>query len=974
MDPPLSPLGSLDPHMLRDMVVDKQGVPPGSHMSNSSSNPQHWSPAHVSQNTASPASIDSPRSQQRLSTGSNTDVNSPFQNRPASQQPQHFDFNTPRTPIFPGPSNSPTKSVPSQQQQQQHMMSPAGRSPQQPQSQMSQHMPSSPFPRTSSAASSNACPSPYPQASQMNNQPYQQQMYTSGYPNPRMPGYPNGQQSYANYNQVNPQWQNQNIHQPYMNQQRMISQPIQRPMIRYPPGYPPGAVPQQFMYQQARPVRPQYPQVNGSAPQTPGAVPQSPNQATNYAYSNQGGMNQPQAQQHFYMQQQQQRLQQQGNAGSPSPMVRPFLQQMPPGTPTPTQNISHPTINGQAMNPHARYVPNGMSGSTPMQYSNNVPQAPQNQIPPQHIGQSPDLAPQPQGQCPPMVRQHIPPHQNVNSGMYPNTVPVHSNIPLPGSNSLMHVGQPGVMRMAQPLRASTYYDIDPHWQHRVVNTATFLAGCVFFFDNDLLLEPNELQNQLRYYGADFESGQPSPAVTHVVVEFMTEKARDMIKTTRNARFVTPSYVSDVIAKKRLCPPYKASHLPSAWGLTQRDQLPGYNKIFAAEGFDGDEIEMVKVLTKGVGGIFNACISQNHAALIAKGEGGMKYMKAQEFDIPVVNLLWLVRLYFGNSSIISELRHSEYCAGVPGTGEINGPHVLEKISENAANLLVPWKSPILVNEAILQKAVQLRSQVEGDISCFPHHKIKLYTETPTEDQIAQALNILQREDKLPNVRVFLDRLPPVLIDSLRKRIRFLGGQVTDSIVDCTHFVTCDLKRTIQLCEALGQGKEVVDPSWVDHSFSCLRFIDSLDFRVRDYENEAKYGFNVLNTIFRARTRHVFEDVTFHVSPNVQPSHEIVRRLIQSAGGSVEETKPIYKTLYHAIKYDKTYIVIVNENDVCDYEYLWEKKIPLFNEEFVFMAIIRHNFDTSSSYRLNPPLSDEAHQTALGTVRNDRVKVA
>ncbi|KAI6223038.1 hypothetical protein M3Y99_01467800 [Aphelenchoides fujianensis] len=127
MDQPLSPLEPLDPHRLRDMVVDKQAAPPPS--STPHQMPPQWTQQQQQMgNTASPASIGSPHSMlnQRHSTSSG-DVNSPFQQpRPPSQQQsagsggQSFDFNPPRTPMYPG--GSPTKPM----GQQPHM------SPQQP--------------------------------------------------------------------------------------------------------------------------------------------------------------------------------------------------------------------------------------------------------------------------------------------------------------------------------------------------------------------------------------------------------------------------------------------------------------------------------------------------------------------------------------------------------------------------------------------------------------------------------------------------------------------------------------------------------------------------------------------------------------------------------------------------------------------------------------------------------------------------
>lgn len=137
-------------------------------------------------------------------------TDSPFQNRPSSQQPQQFDFNLPRTPMYPGSTASPTKPV----NQHANMMSPVGRSPQQPQSQQPGHPPASPFPRTSSAASSTAGQSPFPQPSSMpSQQPYQSPMYpANAYPQqqgPRM-AYPGQQQAYG-YPQNGQQWPGQSV-------------------------------------------------------------------------------------------------------------------------------------------------------------------------------------------------------------------------------------------------------------------------------------------------------------------------------------------------------------------------------------------------------------------------------------------------------------------------------------------------------------------------------------------------------------------------------------------------------------------------------------------------------------------------------------------------------------------------------------------------------------------------------------------
>lgn len=111
------------------------------------------------------------------------------------------------------------------------------------------------------------------------------------------------------------------------------------------------------------------------------------------------------------------------------------------------------------------------------------------------------------------------------------------------------------------------------------------------------------------------------------------------------------------------------------------------QVFSSEGFDESEVAAIKFMCKGIGARYNGCFTKNHAALVSKGETGRKSIKASEWDIPVVNYMWLVRLYFGNTSVINDMKQQEHNAGVPGTSDvITTPHMLEKISEHCMNLL------------------------------------------------------------------------------------------------------------------------------------------------------------------------------------------------------------------------------------------------------------------------------------------------
>ncbi|KAH7700763.1 Pax transcription activation domain interacting protein [Aphelenchoides avenae] len=247
---------------------------------------------------------------------------------------------------------------------------------------------------------------------------------------------------------------------------------------------------------------------------------------------------------------------------------------------------------------------------------------------------------------------------------------------------------------------------------------------------------------------------------------------------------------------------------------------------------------------------------------------------------------------------------------------------------------------------------VRRSVENDASVFPEKKVKFGSKSPSDEQIEKAVKILEEGGKVADVRVFFEGLREEQVTHLSQKLRFLGGKVVEKIADCTHYVSPSLHRTRGLLEAVARGLYVCSPDWIIHSFEALELHDGLDFFVQDKVNERRYGFNLYNTIMRARQRKIFEGVTFHVSPSVLPAFDVLSDLIVAGGGSMDKPRPSRQKLAQCIENDDTYLLVVNEADIHWYKYLTNCGVPLFNEEFVLMAILRHQLDTSAAYRVKP----------------------
>lgn len=77
--------------------------------------------------------------------------------------------------------------------------------------------------------------------------------------------------------------------------------------------------------------------------------------------------------------------------------------------------------------------------------------------------------------------------------------------------------------------------------------------------------------------------------------------------------------------------------------------------------------------------------------------------------------------------------------------------------------------------------------------------------------------------LSNIFVHFEGLLPEQIDHLSKKLRFLGGEVKNTVLECSHFVTPSLERTAKLVEAIARGKNVVSPNWIIQSFSMFKLV-------------------------------------------------------------------------------------------------------------------------------------------------------
>lgn len=131
----------------------------------------------------------------------------------------------------------------------------------------------------------------------------------------------------------------------------------------------------------------------------------------------------------------------------------------------------------------------------------------------------------------------------------------------------------------------------------------FLLGCIFVVvEVEKYLEENMpgWQQKIEKHGGEIEA-QYCNRVTHVLCE--TQRHGVVMQALRDyKRCVTLYWLSDVIMRKQVLPPWTALHLPTMY----LDTTPAAKHLIALSGFSGSDRNRVKHMIKYTG----ASVSNN----------------------------------------------------------------------------------------------------------------------------------------------------------------------------------------------------------------------------------------------------------------------------------------------------------------------------------------------------------------------------
>lgn len=465
-----------------------------------------------------------------------------------------------------------------------------------------------------------------------------------------------------------------------------------------------------------------------------------------------------------------------------------------------------------------------------------------------------------------------------------------------------------------------------------------LLGCVFYItDYHKILGSDRItvwKQIIEQFGGQVDNSY-SNRITHVLCASQQSDVFHLALRDQK-RVVTAYWLNDVLVKKKMFPPCQVLHLPIIYG----DKKPCNNQIIAMTNFDGEERERVKQMILSIGAKYTGYLTHCNSVLICKRPEGLKFEKAKEWRIPVVNTQWLIDLILADLDALRLPVPNKYL-------QLNQAEPFKMDLSKVSHLMVGWCSPLKITRdawkrftPALKKNISLNENLEDS-------GLKSFS-SDVEGPVRKKPRLLG--DAIPassmtNPRVLFTGFGHSMVNKLRVMVEKLGGCVIDNPRQCTHLVAKSLSRTMKFFISINVCKYIITKEWLEDSIAKEKFLDEEAYALKDVEAEKVLQCDLTFSLQRARTRPLFKGFIFYITPSVVPAPKDLQSIIESAGGSVIKRRLSAKQIA-SLRDDKgnpTFIVITCPNDVHLCRDLMARRLAVFNSEFVLTGVLRQEID-------------------------------
>ncbi|CAH2041631.1 unnamed protein product, partial [Iphiclides podalirius] len=123
------------------------------------------------------------------------------------------------------------------------------------------------------------------------------------------------------------------------------------------------------------------------------------------------------------------------------------------------------------------------------------------------------------------------------------------------------------------------------------------------------------------------------------------------------------------------------------------------------------------------------------------------------------------------------------------------------------------------------------------------------------------------------------------EEVKVKLEKLGAVVVTEVAECTVLLTLQIKRTFKLLCAIGLGRPIVGPSWVQACADTNMIVDPWQYIIKDEAAEKRFQFNLEQTL--TGKRNFLQGYNVSSTPSVMPNAMEMKLIVECSGGTWRE---------------------------------------------------------------------------------------
>ncbi|XP_050344183.1 uncharacterized protein LOC126769435 [Nymphalis io] len=166
------------------------------------------------------------------------------------------------------------------------------------------------------------------------------------------------------------------------------------------------------------------------------------------------------------------------------------------------------------------------------------------------------------------------------------------------------------------------------------------------------------------------------------------------------------------------------------------------------------------------------------------------------------------------------------------------------------------------------------------------------------------------------------------EKVKAKLEKLGAIIVTDVMQCTVVLTMQIKRTFKLLCALGLGKPIVGPPWVQVCADSNMIVDPWLHLIKDEETEKRFQFNLERSL--AVRRGFLKGYNISSTPSVMPCAQEMQLIVECSGGTWKSKGP-------------NWICVSAIADKALWPALKKKGATIVSTEFILAGVLRQKVE-------------------------------